>query len=145
MSETRNLAGLVRKALPYLAVVLIAAAGYDAWIFGSRWNDAREARKAAVRKEAGEGRREIELLGGNSLKILDFYASPPTVRRGERSLVCYGVNAAKSVRIEPAVEELHPVISHCFSVSPGKSTEYKLFAEDYAGHVVTASLTIAVH
>ena len=122
----------------------MVAAGYDAWVFGSRWNEEREAQKAAIQKEAEEGRREIELLGGDSLKILDFYASSPVLRRGERSLVCYGVNAAKSVRIEPPVEDLHPAISHCLQVSPQKTTTYKLSAEDYAGHVVTASLTIQV-
>jgi len=144
VSEPAKLTGLVRKALPYLALALIIAAGYDAWVFGSRWNDAREGQKAFIKSQGEEGRREIELLGGDRLKILNFYASPPIIRRGDRSLICYGVNAAERVRIEPAVEELHPAISHCLQVSPQKSTEYKLFAEDQAGHSVTASLTIQV-
>lgn len=144
MNERGKLTVLVRKALPYLTVALIIAAGYDAWVFGSRWNDARKGQKAAIRQQGEEGRREIELLGGDRLKILNFYASPPTIRRGDRSLLCYGVNAAERVRIEPAVEELHPAISHCLTVSPTKSTDYKLFAEDRGGHTVTASVTIQV-
>jgi hypothetical protein len=83
-------------------------------------------------------------LGGDSLKILDFYATPPAIRRGDRSTICFGVNAADRVRIEPPVEEIHPAVSHCLQVAPLHDTDYKLTAEDRAGHVVTQSLAIKV-
>lgn len=134
----------LRRALPYLTVALVIAIAYDGWVFFSRWSDAREARRAEALKQAQDARRNLELLGGDRLKILDFYASPGAIHRGERATICYGVNAADRVRIDPPVEQLHPAFSHCLQVAPLKDTDYKLIAEDRAGHSVTQSLTIKV-
>jgi hypothetical protein len=134
----------LRQALPYLTVALVIAVGYDGWVFYSRWSSTREGEKAAARQEAEDARRTLEALGGDRLKILDFYATPLAVRRGQQALICYGVNAAERVRIEPSVEQLHPAVSHCFQVTPVRDTDYKLIAEDRAGHTVTQSLTIKV-
>jgi len=130
--------------LPYLTIAIIVAVAYDGWIFFSRWNDAREAQKAALRQQAQEARRTLDLLGGDQLKILNFYATPPTIQRGQQALICYGVNSAERVRIEPPVEQLHPAVSHCFQVSPLRDTDYKLIAGDRSGHSVTASLRVQV-
>ena len=134
----------LRRALPYLTVAVFIAVAYDGWIFYSRWSGVREAQKADARKQAQDARRTLDLMGGDRLKILDFYATSPAIRRGERATICYGVNAADRVRIEPLVEELHPAVSHCLQVAPLKDTEYKLTAQDRAGHIVTQSLTIKV-
>jgi hypothetical protein len=134
----------MRRALPYLTIAVVLAVAYDGWIFFSRWNGAREAKKEEALKQAQDAHRTLELLGGDSLKILDFYATPPAIRRGDRSTICYGVNAADSVRIDPPVEEIHPAVSRCFQVAPLRDTDYKLIAEDRAGHVVTQSLAIKV-
>ncbi|HTB19801.1 MAG TPA: hypothetical protein VK708_16885 [Bryobacteraceae bacterium] len=143
MSDSAQPARLLRRALPYLTVAVALAVAYDGWTFFSRWYDAREAEKADVRKQVQDARRTLELLGGDQLKILSFYAAP-TIHRGEHATICYGVNAAESVRIEPPVEQLHPAVSHCIQVSPLKDTDYKLIAQDHAGHVETQSLTIQV-
>jgi hypothetical protein len=135
---------LLRRALPYLTVAVLIAVVYDGWIFYARWSGAREAQKAEALKQVQDARRTLELLGGDSLKILDFYASPPVIHRGQPATICYGVNAADRVRIDPPVQELHPAISRCLQVSPLKDTDYKLTAEDRAGHTVTQSLTIKV-
>lgn len=135
---------LFRRFLPYLTVVVLIAALYDAWIFYSRWSSARSLEQETKRAEADRDRKTIEMLGGDQLKILNFYASPPSIRAGGQSLVCFGVNAAKNVRIEPPVEELHPAVSHCFDVSPRRDTEYTLIADDDAGHTVKQSLQIHV-
>jgi hypothetical protein len=134
---------LLRRALPYLTVALVIAILYDGWIFFSRWNEAREARKAEQLNLARDAQRTLELLGGDRLKILSFYANP-TIRRGQRAIVCYSVNAAVRVRIDPPVEQLQPAFSHCLQVAPLHDTEYKLTAEDRAGHSVSQSLTIKV-
>ena len=132
-----------RRALPYLTAALVIVIAYDGWIFYSRWSGEREARQAEALKRAKDARRDLELLGGDSLKILDFYG-PAAIHRGERANICYGVNAADRVRIDPPVEQLHPAFSHCLQVAPLKDTDYKLIAEDRAGHSVTQSLTIKV-
>jgi hypothetical protein len=130
--------------MPYVTVALVIAVAYDGWIFYSRWSGVQDAEKAQAQKEAQDARRTLDLLGGDRLKILDFYATPGAVRRGQSSLICFGVNQAERVRIEPPVEELHPAVSHCFEVSPLRNTDYKLIAEDRAGHTVTQSLSIKV-
>jgi hypothetical protein len=83
-------------------------------------------------------------MGGTELKILNWYVSPPTIRRGAKANLCYSVVGAKIVRMDPAVKELYPAFSHCIQVSPRSNTEYKLFAEDGAGHTVTANSTLTV-
>jgi hypothetical protein len=125
-------------------VAVVIAVAYDGWVFYSRWSAVREAEKAEARKQAQDARRTLDLMGGDRLKILDFYATPAAIRRGERATICYGVNAADRVRIDPPVEELHPAVSHCLQVAPLKDTDYKLTAEDRAGHMATQSLTIKV-
>jgi hypothetical protein len=144
VSVSANAATLLRRALPYLSVAIVIAVAYDGWTFYSRWRDTRDAEKAGAINEARDARRTLDALGGDRLKILNFYASPPTVRLGQKSLICYGVNAADSVRLDPPVEQLHPAISHCFQVAPLRATEYKLTVSDRAGHTLTQSLAIQV-
>jgi hypothetical protein len=135
---------LLRRLLPFLAVAVVAAVLYDGWTFYSRWSDRRHAEQARQEQEASDARKTIQMLGGDQLKILDFYASPAAVKPGGQTTLCFGVNGAKSVSIEPHIEDLHPALSHCMQISPGADTEYKLTAEDAAGHQVTQSVTVKV-
>jgi hypothetical protein len=144
VSLSASASALLRRALPYLTVVIVIVVVYDGGIFYSRWRYARDAQKAEATKEAQDARRTVDALGGDRLKILDFYAGPPTVRLGQKSLICYGVNAAESVRLDPPVEQLHPAVSHCFEVAPRRDTEYKLTVADRAGHTLTQSLAVHV-
>jgi hypothetical protein len=135
---------LLRKSLPFLFVATLAVVAYDGWFFYSRWHNARETERMRQAEEAEQARRTIDLLGGGQLKILNFYATPGTIRRGGHASICYGVYGAKSVRIEPLPEELHPAIAHCLQVSPSESTEYKLVVEDGSGHTARQSFTLRV-
>ena len=135
---------LLRRLLPFLAAAVVAAVLYDAWTFYSRWSYARHAEQARQQQEASDARKTIEMLGGGQLKILDFYASPAAVKQGGQTILCFGVNGASSVRIEPHVEDVHPALSHCMQISPGADTEYQLVAEDAAGHRVTQSVAVKV-
>jgi hypothetical protein len=135
---------LLRRALPYLFIAVLGAAAYDAWIFYSRWNDRRDAARARQAKVVRDARRTLEMVGGGDLKVVAFYASPAAIRRGEHASLCYGVTGAKSVRLTPPVEDLHPALSHCLQVSPRADTHYELVAEDGAGHSASASLVLRV-
>jgi hypothetical protein len=135
---------LLRRLLPFLAAGLLAAVLYDAWIFYSRWSDARRSDQQTREKESSDARKTIEMLGGGELKILDFYASPSVVKRGAHANLCFGIAGAKSVRIEPFVEDLHPALSHCMQISPAADTNYKLTAEDAAGHQAVQSVLVKV-
>jgi hypothetical protein len=123
---------------------MVLAIAYDGWIFYARWSSARQAQSTEQLKQAQDARHTLELLGGDRLKILNFYATPAAIRRGQRATICYGVNDAESVNIEPPVAQLHPAVSHCIEVSPLRDTDYKLIARDRAGHLATQNLTIRV-
>jgi hypothetical protein len=136
---------LLRRVLPFLAIAIVAGALYDAWIFYSRWSGNRAVERANRETEAAQKRRQIDALGGDKLKILNFYAAPGAIRRGASASLCYGVNGAKTVRLEPAAAEVWPALSRCFQVSPVTDTEYKLTAEDAAGHTASESFILRVH
>jgi hypothetical protein len=135
---------LLRQSLPFLIVVIVAAALYDGWIFYGRWQENRDATNAERVREAQQDRRLLDQLGGDRLKILVFYASPRIIRLGQSASICYGVNAAKDVRIDPPVQKLHPAYSHCFEVTPRRDTEYRLTAVDTAGRTLSQSLMVRV-
>jgi hypothetical protein len=134
----------IRRLLPFLSVGIFIALVVDGWIFYSRWARDRQTERVRVEKEAQQARRALDLMGGTELKILNWYVSPPTIRRGAEASLCYSVVGAKIVRMEPAVKELYPAFSHCIQVSPRSSTDYKLFAEDGAGHTTSAISTLTV-
>jgi hypothetical protein len=62
-------------------------------------------------------------------RILNFYASPPSIEKGSDALLCYGVEGASWVKLEPDVEKLNPALSRCFQVSPAVTTTYTLSVE----------------
>ena len=133
-----------RRSLPFLAVAVFLTLVYDGWVFYSRWDRTREAEKARAEKEAADAQHTIEELGGSELKITGFYAVPGTIQRGKDARLCYGVVNAKTVRIEPAVKDLYPALSFCWDVSPRRTTGYRLFADDGAGHNASAQTVVQV-
>lgn len=134
----------LRRFLPWVALVVAAVAIYDGTIFYSRWSEGREAEREQKAKEAQEARRFLQIVGGDEVKILTLAAYPPAIRAGQRSNLCYGVSGAKTVKLDPPVEEVWPSLTHCMMVSPRKDTEYKLTADDGAGHSVSQSVTVQV-
>jgi hypothetical protein len=140
--------GRLRRLFPWFAVIIVAIAIYDGSIFYSRWrrnqDSEREQIHARANKEAEQAGKTFEMLGGSELHIINFYTSAGVVRPGMHATICYGVVGARKVRIEPPVEAVWPALSHCFEVAPQKNTEYKLIAEDAAGHSVSQSLILRV-
>jgi len=134
----------LRRALPFLTAAVLVAGIYDGWIFYSRWRDRRDIENRRQERETEDARRTIDALGGGELRILDFYATPGVIRRGEQARLCYGVFGAKAVRLNPPVEQIDPAVSHCLDVSPAKSTQYTLTATDAAGHTTTRQLVLRV-
>jgi hypothetical protein len=82
--------------------------------------------------------------GGAAVKILQFYARDSNIAKGQDTVICYGVLNAKAVRLEPAVEGVHPALSHCVTVQPEHDTRYILTAEGKDGQTVSATLALAV-
>jgi len=97
-----------------------------------------------LEKQRARDERTFEMMGGDRFEILDFYASPGVIARGESAQLCYGVSNANSVEIAPPAEPVYPSYGQCVDVSPRKDTTYTLTARDAAGHTKTASVTLRV-
>jgi len=78
------------------------------------------------------------------LKITHFYAGKTEITRGESVLLCYGVENAAEVRLDPPAESLSPGYHRCFTVSPERDTTYRLTALDLFGHSAHADVYVAV-
>jgi hypothetical protein len=133
-----------RNPLLYTSILLVAAMAYSGWVLSSRRQEARELEQRAKEQERAEAARTFETLGGDRFEILNFYAVPGVIRRGDSAQLCYGVSNAKAVRLEPQSSAVWPSQSRCVDVAPKKDTTYTLTAEDGRGNTRTSSLTVAV-
>jgi hypothetical protein len=135
---------IVRKLLPYTTAGVIVAVIYLVWVFAGRWSENRRIAAEAEEQRAKLDRQVTTMYGDGKLKILNFYATPATLRRGEKGMVCYGVANAKAVRLDPPVERVWPSVGRCFEVTPRKDTHYTLTAEDAQGQTAEQSFVLPV-
>ena len=82
--------------------------------------------------------------GLKPVKILQFYAGSGTVARGGQVLICYGVENAKTVRLEPHIETIAPSFNRCFQYSPAATSEITLIATGADGSESSKTLEITV-
>jgi hypothetical protein len=78
------------------------------------------------------------------VRITQLYTSASNVAKGEKALVCYGVENAKTVWLEPPRQELSAALARCVEVTPDATTTYTLTAEGADGKTVAQSLTVPV-
>jgi hypothetical protein len=69
-----------------------------------------------------------------------FYASPAEPPADEKTLLCYGVENATAVRLEPPVDRVWPTVTRCFQI-PTRAATYTLTAER-GGDRVSQSVTV---
>ena len=79
-----------------------------------------------------------------SPRITQLYTTSAQVARGETTLVCYGVENATAVWLEPPRHELSAAVARCVEVSPAADTTYKLTAQGADGKTVTRELEVQV-
>jgi hypothetical protein len=77
-------------------------------------------------------------------KIIQFYAAPGVVAPGDKSLLCYGVESAKSVRLDPEVDRITPSMARCIEVRPKLTATYRLIATGTDGSEAQAAVTVTV-
>jgi hypothetical protein len=77
-------------------------------------------------------------------KITQFYVQNSSIGKGEKTLLCYGVENASTVRLSPPVDKVWPAQTRCLEVSPTETTTYTLTAEDAAGHSTSKSAELTV-
>jgi len=131
----------------YTGALIVVLAIYIGWIVFSRWNENRlleqRARDLAAKKQSEQDKNAVEQMGGSELAIQSFYGNP-TIRKGQKAQLCYGVANAKKVTLEPQSSPVWPSYSRCVDVSPIKTTTYTLMASDAAGHSVAQTFTVKV-
>lgn len=134
---------LLKRIMPYIALLIVAGLIYDGAIFYSRWSDKQKAEQSQKDAELTKDRK-VAALVGDGVKILSFYAAPGTIARGARTNLCYGVSGAKNVKLDPPTGEVWPALTRCVPASPKKDTDYTLTADDGAGHKATETITVNV-
>ena len=135
---------LLRRLLPYTTALLVVALLYAAYTFYSRHAENAAASAAIEQKKADDNKAVVERMGGDNLKILNFSASPMVVARGQKGVICYAVNNAVAVKIDPFLEELKPSLTRCVDIRPDKDTTFTLTATGANGKQQTASLSVFV-
>jgi hypothetical protein len=134
----------MRKLRGLTIATLALAAAYLAWTFLSRSvSTSRWARRNQPAAEGGTA-EFARTYGGPDVKILQFYARDGNIVEGTKSVVCYGVLNAKSVRIEPRLEGVSPSLNRCVEVSAEKETRFTLTAEGSDGRSVSESFVLGV-
>ena len=123
-----------------VGIVLI----YVGYVFYSRSEDVRRIQEEAAEKKRAQDAEAVESMGGSQFEILNFYADPGSVHRGDSVKLCYAVSNAKRVTLEPQSNPVWPSYSRCVSVSPEKTTTYTLTATDAAGHTKSSTLEVQV-
>jgi hypothetical protein len=110
----------------------------------------RRQRDRAIQERAEATKRQhdqnvYQMMGGDRFEILNFYAYPSVIRRGDSTTLCYSVSNAKSVTLEPQSSAVWPAFERCVSVSPKKTTTYTFTATDATGNNKSATATVEVH
>jgi hypothetical protein len=76
--------------------------------------------------------------------ITQFYPTAPRIGRGEQVELCYGVDNATKVALEPPIEKVWPALARCFAIRPASTATYTLTAWDDGGRSASKSVTIEV-
>ena len=136
---------ILRTILPYTTVAVILAALYVAWTFWSRHQEAKAAVEAAEQKKV-QAQKDVydQISQHGELTFTTFEAADGVLKPGQTTQLCYGVVNAKTVELDPPVENIKPSFRHCLDISPKRTTTYTITADDGTGHTKSASLTVRV-
>ncbi len=79
-----------------------------------------------------------------TVKILNFYPGQPSFAPGDQAQICYGVENAVSVRLEPPVAEIRPLSVKCVWFKPSGSMKLTLVATGTDGREARETIDITV-
>ncbi len=124
-----------------LRVAILAALLCLGWVFAKRQgfgSDSPRLHTAA----ASSGPDRLNQADG--VKILQFYPRDSVLTGGGKTVLCYGVSNARSVRIDPPVDGVGPALSRCVEVRPKRETLYTLIAEGADGRLASQSASVRI-
>ena len=129
--EAPNLKFPARAAAIILLLGMTVAGAYLAWTFWAARDSANVQPPAAPQ----------QLAGG---RILHFYADLAFVSPGGKTTICYGVENASILTIEPAIIDVTPSANRCFDYQPQSTQQYRLTVRGPDGVNVSENLSIGV-
>ncbi|HLJ41137.1 MAG TPA: hypothetical protein VKT50_06590, partial [Candidatus Acidoferrales bacterium] len=91
-SDPNEVRSTARTILKFSWIVVLIAALIVAGIFYARWQENRDIEQKAADAKRARAQELVEDFGGNDFKILNFYAAPGAIRRGDEAALCYGVS-----------------------------------------------------
>jgi hypothetical protein len=124
-----------------LGATLAAVSFYLVFTYWDRAESTRRYERARRQRVAFQQ----AAAASESFRLVQFYVAPPVIVEGEHAIACYGVENAAAVELDPPVEEVHPVLNRCFSLSPEKTTTYRLRATGRQGEEARAEFTLTVN
>ncbi len=120
----------LRKLLPFTTIGVIIALIYVAWTFYSRHESNVAAERAAAAKEQEQRQRTVNaVFGSGEILFSTFSADSGLLKRGDHTQLCYGVENAKTVKLDPPVASLKPTYRNCIEIAPTRTTTYTITAE----------------
>jgi hypothetical protein len=76
-----------------------------------------------------------------AVRIREFYASPENPTIGETAKLCYGVENAEQVTLDPPADRVWPALGRCIDIRPGAKVTYTLTAT-HGTERVSQSVTV---
>ncbi len=135
----------LRKLLPFTSIGVLIAILYVAWTFYSRHQSDVAAEHAAAAKEQERRERTVSaVFGSGEILFSTFSADTGLLKRGDHTQLCYGVENAKTIKLDPPIAEVKPTYRSCIEIAPKKTTTYTITADDGKGHAKSQSLTVRV-
>jgi len=77
----------------------------------------------------------------STVRIREFYASPENPTVGETAKLCYGVDHADELTLDPPVDRVWPAFARCIEVKPSTRVTYTLTAR-HGSERVSQSVTV---
>ena len=126
-------------------VTLVIGSLYVAGVFYSRWSSARAIEEKARDTQREHDQKVYQMMGGDRFAILNFFAYPGIINRGDSTTLCYSISNAKTATLDPPSNvSMWPAFDRCVSVTPKKTTTFTLTATDAAGNRQTAKAEVEV-
>jgi hypothetical protein len=137
---------VLESLIPYTTVAMLIAMLYAGWTFYSRHQDTVRMQQEIDEKQQAARKRVVDqVFGHGEILFSNFSINTSRLKRGQTAELCYGVENAKTLKLDPPVEDIKPSYQHCLQIAPTKTTTYTITADDGAGHTKSLSLELKVY
>jgi hypothetical protein len=137
-----------RRPILFSAILALCVVVYVGFVMFTRYESNQTIAKRNAVKAAEERRANdlaaVQQLGGSQLAIRSLYVSPQLIHPGEKAQLCFDVDNAKTVTLDPPAGEVWPSHTRCLDLSPTKTTTYTLTITGANGQSTSQSVKLEV-